>query len=92
MLCKTTFGDISFYPVRRIPYSYRASTVFTGVSVPTKASGNGSGTTSVNAEDPVLGDLLVIDYRYAKFALDTNNGLFSAVKCVSPSWCWPSLF
>ncbi|KAH9036902.1 P-type ATPase [Lactarius hengduanensis] len=80
IVIETTFSDISFFPVRRIPYPYRASTVFTSTSVPTKANGNGSGASSVNSEDSLLGSLLVIDYRYAKFALDPNNGLFSAVK------------
>ncbi|KAH9083670.1 P-type ATPase [Lactarius deliciosus] len=80
IVIETTFSDISFFPVRRIPYPYRASTVFTSTSVPTKANGNGSGASSVNSEDSLLGSLLVIDYRYAKFALDPSNGLFSAVK------------
>ena len=91
MLRKTTFSDISFFPVRRIPYPYRASTVFTSIS-PTKANGNGNGTSSVNAEDALLGNLLVIDYRYAKFALDPNNGLFSAIKCVITSWYWSTRY
>ncbi|KAI9461293.1 P-type ATPase [Lactarius psammicola] len=80
IVIETTFSDISFFPVRRIPYPYRASTVFASISAPTKANGNGNGTSSVNAEDSLLGSLLLIDYRYAKFALDPNNGLFSAVK------------
>jgi cation-transporting ATPase 13A2 len=92
MLRKTTFSDISFFPALKIPYPYRASTVFTNTSVPTKANGNGNGTSSVNAEDDLLGSLLVIDYRYAKFALDPNNGLFSAVKCVVLSWRWPTQY
>lgn len=92
MLCKTTFSDISFFPVRRITYPYRASTVFASISAPTKANGNSNGMLSVNAEDYILGSLLLVDYRYAKFALDPNSGLFSAVKCVSPSWCWPTQF
>jgi cation-transporting ATPase 13A3/4/5 len=86
---KTTLGDISFFPVRRTPYPYRASTVFPRFSTPTKANGNGS--SSINSEDFLLENLLVINYRYAKYALDPANGLFSTVKCVRTSPSSPSL-
>lgn len=86
---KTTFGDILFFPLRRIPYPYRASTVFPSRSVPTKAIGNGS--SSINSEDSLLEYLLVVDYRYARFALDPTSGLFAAVKCVRRSLSWPAL-
>jgi hypothetical protein len=33
----------------------------------------------------VLENLLLIDYRYAKFALDPTSGSFTAVKCVRRS-------
>ena len=80
MCCKTTFGDTLFIPVRRIPYPYRASTVFPNHMASTKVNGNGS--LSINSEDFLLENLLIIDYRYAKFALDPTSGLFSVVKCV----------
>ncbi len=68
-----------FVPVRRIPYPYRASTVFPSYSTSTKVNGNGS--LSINSEDVMLENLLLIDYRYAKFALDPTSGSFSVVKC-----------
>jgi cation-transporting P-type ATPase 13A2 len=66
--------------VWRIPYPYRASTVFASFTVPTKA--NGIGASSINGEDFLLENLLIVDYRYARFALDPNSGLFNAVKYV----------
>ena len=78
-----------FFPSRRIPYPYRASTVFPGRSVPRKANGNGS--SSINSEDFLLEYLLVVDYRYARYALDPTSGLFAAVKCVRRSLSWLAL-
>ena len=49
----------------------------------TKANGKSNWTSSFNAGDSLLGSLLVIDYRYAKFVLDPNNERFSALTCVS---------
>jgi cation-transporting P-type ATPase 13A2 len=80
MPCKTTFGDTLFFPAWRIPYPYHASTVFASFNLPTKTNGNGA--SSINGEDFLLENLLVVDYRYARFALDPNSGLFNAVKCV----------
>jgi cation-transporting ATPase 13A3/4/5 len=46
---------------------------------------NGNGSSSINSEDFLLENLLVIDYRYAKFALDPTSGSFIMVKCVTGS-------
>ena len=52
---------------------------------------NGNGSSSINSEDFVLEDLLLIDYRYAKFALDPISGSFTVVKCAGRSLSWPNL-
>jgi len=39
----------------------------------------------------VLENLLLIDYRYAKFALDPTNGSFTVVKCARRSLSWLNL-
>jgi cation-transporting ATPase 13A2 len=49
---------------------------------------NGNGSSSINPEDLVLENLLLIDYRYAKFALDPTSGSFSVVKCARRSLSW----
>ena len=67
-------------------YPYPASTVFSGpVGDPkpassTKPNGSGNGNSADYGE--VLETLLVLDYRYARFALDPKTGLFSVVKYV----------
>jgi len=75
--------------VRRIPYPHRASTVFPSYSTSTKVNSNGS--SSINSEDFLLENLLLIDYRYAKFALDPTSGSFRVVKCARRSLCWLNL-
>jgi cation-transporting P-type ATPase 13A2 len=52
---------------------------------------NGNGSSSVNSADFVLEDLLLIDYRYAKFALDPTSGSFSMAKCARRSLSWLNL-
>jgi hypothetical protein len=52
---------------------------------------NGNGSPSVNSADFVLEDLLLIDYRYAKFALDPTSGSFSMAKCARRSLSWLNL-
>jgi len=39
----------------------------------------------------MLENLLLIDYRYAKFALEPTSGSFTAVKCVRRSLSWLNL-
>jgi len=67
---QTAYKDIALFPVRKIDYPYDASTVF---NVP-------SSTEDTPYEK--IGDLLIVDYRYARFALDPKTGLFSMVRSV----------
>jgi len=58
--------------VEKIDYPYGTSTVFNAPS-------------STEAEDTPyekIGDLLIVDYRYARFALDPRTGFFSMVRLV----------
>lgn len=58
--------------MEKIDYPYGTSTVF---NVPS----------STEAEDTPyekIGDLLIVDYRYARFALDPRTGLFGMVRSV----------
>ena len=57
--------------MEKIDYPYDTSTVF---NAPSATEGT---------VDEKIGDLLVVDYRYARFALDPRTGLFSMVKLVS---------
>ena len=68
MLRQTAYRDIALFPVEKIDYPYDTSTVFNSSSV------------VEGIVDEKIGDLLVVDYRYARFALDPRTGLFSMVR------------
>lgn len=83
------YRDIALMPLQTLDYPYELSTVFSTPADPTtrlplsrrpsrSQLQNGNGDVSQK-----LGTLVVVDYRYTKFALDPRTGLFSAVKCVS---------
>ena len=74
------------FPLRRIEYPYDISTVFPHhVDPASRIPMSRTSTQSlpqVNDETSAkLEYLLVVDYRYARFALDPRTGLFSMVKC-----------
>lgn len=87
MVHKTAHRDISLFPVRILKYPYAVSTVFpssveeqngriasrVASSLP-KANGNAL------REYNMLKDLLVVDYRYSRFALDPRTGMFSMIR------------
>ena len=52
---------------------------------------NSNGSSSINAEDLLLENLLLIEYRYAKYALDPASGSFTVIKCASRSPSWLNL-
>lgn len=57
--------------MEKIDYPYDTSTVFDAPS-----------STEDTADEKIV-ELLVVDYRYARFALDPRTGLFSMVRSVS---------
>lgn len=62
----------------RIKYPYKASTVFSDPNppfLPTEVNGR---------TDETIEELTIVDYRYARFALDSRTGLFSLVRYVLP--------
>ena len=68
---QTAYRDIALFPVEKIYYPYSTSTVF---NAPLATEG---------AADEEVGNLLIVDYRYARFALDPRTGFFSMVRSVS---------
>ena len=79
--CQSAYRDIALFPVRKLDYPYHISTVF---HQPVPETLSRTSTTSANgnavAESGMLDHLLVVDYRYARFALDPRTGLFSVVR------------
>lgn len=47
-----------------------------GSSISSQPKANGTGD-----EHQILDKLLVVDYRYSRFALDTRTGLFNMIRC-----------
>ncbi|EKM54134.1 uncharacterized protein PHACADRAFT_209950 [Phanerochaete carnosa HHB-10118-sp] len=78
IVIESAYRDTALFPTRKIEYPYRVSTVFPAEvplsRIPSHAGENGSATSGI------LKHLLVVDYRYARFALDPRTGLFSMVK------------
>ena len=73
-------------PMQVLDYPYHISTVFPQ-SVPID-----QGTEVVNppkdyeVRDGMLSHLLIVDYRYTRFAVDPRTGLFHMVRFVWPSY------
>jgi len=74
-----------------LSYPYPASTVFSGPftteagaakAMAVKSNGNGNGNGRIDTLGDVLETLFILDYRYARFVLDSKTGLFSMVKYV----------
>ena len=85
---KTVYRDLALMQLQTLDYPYDLSTVFPNVADPSvrlplsrrpsrSQLQNGNGEASHK-----LGTLVVVDYRYTRFALDPRTGLFSAVKYV----------
>ena len=70
MRWQTAYRDVALFPVEKIDYPYDTSTVFNAPS------------TAEDAADEKIGGLVVVDYRYARFALDPRTGLFSMIRLV----------
>ncbi|KZT19690.1 hypothetical protein NEOLEDRAFT_1158964 [Neolentinus lepideus HHB14362 ss-1] len=100
VVVETAYRDIALFPIHRMQYPYPISTAFpstgfesstprtTSISSP-KVNGGGNEhiTTSQDTEDFMLDHLLVVDYRYARFALDPRSGLFTMLKdWRDPTW------
>lgn len=89
MVHETAHRDISLFPVRILKYPYAISSVFplsveerngrpasTAPSISSLSKPNGN----LHGEDDLLKDLLIVDYRYSRFALDPGTGLFSMIR------------
>lgn len=91
MVCKSPNRDLALFPVRSIDYQYHVTTVFpqaistdqvttsyTLSSIFARSQSNG-----IVSEDNILQRLLIVDYRYSRFALDPRSGLFTMVRSVT---------
>ncbi|KAG0706086.1 hypothetical protein DFH29DRAFT_903514 [Suillus ampliporus] len=91
VVVESAHKDIALFPVKRLAYPYARSTVFP-IS-PAEADGRPllSSRPKANSDNSerqeILEDLHVVDYRYSRFALDIQTGLFSIIRdWRDPTW------
>jgi len=90
--------DIALFPIRYLDYPYHTATVFP-TSVPLDEVTTAATITSISAlskrhglfspDYNMLKRLLVVDYRYSRFALDPRTGLFSMMRFVASTLRYP---
>lgn len=81
---KSAYRDIALFPIHTFDYPYHITTVFPAQVDPLSRVNSRTGANG-NADPSILQTLSVVDYRYARFALDPRTGLFSMVRSVSQS-------
>lgn len=84
------YRAITLFPVKHTAYPYERSAVFPDLhdferpsrySPPAKPNGQD------NHKSEIIGSLLIVDYRYSRFVLDPQTGLFSMLRdWRDPSW------
>ncbi|KAF8070552.1 hypothetical protein FPV67DRAFT_1487805 [Lyophyllum atratum] len=88
VVIETTHRDLILSPVRSLDYPYPITTVFSP-TVPVDQVTTNAGLASILniskangiiSEGNMLQRLLVVDYRYSRFALDPRNGLFTMIR------------
>jgi cation-transporting ATPase 13A2 len=81
---QSTYKAVMLLPIQALEYPYHISTVFpqtvpldqgTEVVIPPQDYG---------VRDGMLSHLLIVDYRYTRFAVDPRTGLFHMVRFVGP--------
>ncbi|KAG9316705.1 hypothetical protein JVU11DRAFT_2765 [Chiua virens] len=80
--------DITLFPVKRITYPYERSTVFLDTTPESNGRARKSSVSSRQKQNgdnghcraEMLEDLHIVDYRYSRFALDIQTGLFTMVR------------
>src|SRR6267154_1774940 len=92
MASKTTYRDMALFPLQHIKYPYHVSTVFPSPALDSNGRLNNSRRPSVSSarkpgddldsEVQMLDTLLVVDYRYSRFALDPRTGLFDMIRYI----------
>ncbi|KAJ7722136.1 hypothetical protein DFH07DRAFT_857204 [Mycena maculata] len=82
VVVESAYRDITLFRIRNLSYPYPLSTVFPSSVVVDPIEPQGS---SSNHE--TLDTLIVVDYRYSRFALDPRTGLFAMIRdWRDPSW------
>ncbi|KAL1672462.1 hypothetical protein EV122DRAFT_271611 [Schizophyllum commune] len=92
IIIESAFSDVTLYPVRIVDYPFHVTTVFPAVPAIDQSNEMTNGwhdnsSPSYDEDTQMLKQLMVVDYRYSRFALDPRTGLFSMVReWRDPSW------
>ncbi|KAG1716644.1 hypothetical protein ID866_522 [Astraeus odoratus] len=91
VVVESAYRDITLFPIKHLPYPYERSSVFPNVSPDIEGLPRNTQIPKANSYDndgsDIIGDLLIVDYRYSRFVLDPNTGLFSTLRdWRDPSW------
>ncbi|KAF8622733.1 hypothetical protein AX15_006823 [Amanita polypyramis BW_CC] len=91
VVIESAYRDIALFPIHVIYYPYDISTVFPAPPESGLPRAQSIPNTVKNSENHDknnhLTELLVVDYRYSRYALDPRNGLFSTIsKWTDPLW------
>ncbi|KAI0093395.1 Ca-transporting ATPase [Irpex rosettiformis] len=79
IVIESAYRDIALFPIHTFDYPYHITTVFPAQVDPLSRVNSRTGMNG-NADPNILETLSVVDYRYARFALDPRTGLFSMVR------------
>lgn len=83
---QSPYRDRTIFSMKCLDYPYPWSTVFASATSPSPRS-VATSDTLVNGDRDILDVLRVVDYRYARFALDPRSGLFTMLRdWRDPSW------
>ncbi|KAJ7178426.1 hypothetical protein C8R43DRAFT_973384 [Mycena crocata] len=85
VVVESAHRDITLFRIQALNYPYPISTVFPSSVVdpidPQESS------LSLNSQQESLNTLVIVDYRYSRFALDPRTGLFNMIRdWRDPSW------
>ncbi|KAI0682979.1 Ca-transporting ATPase [Cytidiella melzeri] len=79
IVIESAYRDIALFPIRTLEYPFHITTVFPAQVDPLSRVSSRTGLNG-DADPNILQTLSVVDYRYARFALDPRTGLFSMVR------------
>ncbi|KAJ7924919.1 hypothetical protein B0H13DRAFT_2229850 [Mycena leptocephala] len=87
VVVESAYRDKTLFRIRTLNYPYHISTVFPS-PVADPVVPRGSSSSSLNTQQlEFLATLIVVDYRYSRFALDPRTGLFNMIRdWRDPSW------
>lgn len=86
---QSSYKTIILLPIQVLKYPYHISTVFPQTVPVDQGTEAVKPAKDYEVRDGMLSHLLVVDYRYTRFAVDPRTGLFNMVRFVWSSYLVP---